>query len=853
MKKWLPVLLVLVLLLGGFAFFGYQQGWIAPPALTLTLHASAADGVPLSGVRVEAGGVVRGETDAQGNLTFPFQMGAGEELAISATLDRPGFTFAPWAERVVVRKWNRATPATMAYELDAVLTPVAIVSSIRVDTEGAPAAGAEVELDGKPLGVTDESGALSVPLGDQISRTGKLAVKLKGHKPYSDVATLRGAEVVNVSLSKIGVIQGTLLVAYESMGRLVPIPGAEVVVAEKPLGSTDDSGTLRISTPPGKFTVVVAKEGFLPEPFVETVGGGRSRDIVVTLYPREAPAYRIAVLPPRNGKPGDSDVESALPEVEDRLSDYLFSYSCFRRVDPQAFSEAMASARLSEEKMLTEGWAKTPLSKLADAVVLSEVTNDNRLIVSVQVLSASGERLGAFAEVDKRAKVRSICENAAKKIVEVFPFEGHVVALDGGNVVSSLGSGQDRGLQKGNQVNFYRLSSTRPTELKPLGKGAVKSVTETSSIIAPAGELADLNVGDKLVVLPRNREAAFNGSLALTVMAGRQGSEQAFPDVNVYRDGTWVGVTSESGELQVPVASGGKHDFLFVRSGIVPHREDVKIEGAKSARVVIMPNSISRLRVESQPSGAQVTLDGRLLGMTPLDVEVSMGFRRIQIDAGGEWRVFDKVLELTKLEEDYTGARRFALERDVLGAADALVAKGDVDGAIAVLSTVEPEHADYSAARNRLGGIYLDTKKQPAKAVVEFERVLSRPENKELVNKRFTVTFLNLGRAYYLIGTPEGSEKAIPPLLTARDNKRFFPREEYDRASHDTLYFLALASHKLYYARPSEKLLHETAQRWQDYFDFFPESLQNDTEVQQARAGAEHFQEELRRKLGEDR
>jgi hypothetical protein len=850
MKKWLPVILVFVLMLAGLAFFAYQQGWIAPPTLTLILHASAPDGGPLSGVRVEAEGAVQGETDAEGNITFPFKKRAGEELTVRATLDRPGFTFAPWEERVVVRKWDRAAPTTLAYELDAGLTPVAVVSSIRVDADGAPAAGADVELDGKPLGTTDQSGALSVPLGDQISRTGKIAVKLKGFKPWSEVKTLRGADVLNVSLSKIGTVYGTLLAAYESMGRLVPISGAEVVIAGRPAGSTDDAGTFRLATPPGEFTVEVTKEGFLPEPSVATVSG-RSRDVVVPLYPKDAPAYRIAVLPSKNGKPGDSEVESALPEVEDRLSDYLFSYACFRRVDSRAFSEAMASAGLSEERLLTEGWEKTPLSKLADAVVFSEVTNDNRLIVSIQVLSASGERLGAFAEIDKRSKVRSICENAAKKILEVFPFEGHVVAIDGRQVISSLGSGQDRGLQKGNEVTFFRLSSTQPTQLKSLGKGSVKSVTENSSTVVPTGDLADLTVGDKLVVLPRNREAAFNGSLALTVMAGREGFEQAFPDVNVYRDGTWVGVTSESGELQVPVASGGKHAFLFVRSGIAPHREDVKLDGARGKQVVIMPNSISRLRAESQPSGAQVTLDGRVVGMTPLDTDVPMGFRRIKLDAGGEWRVFDKVLELTKVEEDYTGARRFVLERDVLGATDALLAKGDVDGAIAVLSTVEPNHADYSAARNRLGGIYLDSKKQPAKAVAEFERVLSRPENKELVNKRFTVTFLNLGRAYYLTGTPEGSEKAIPLLLTARDNKRFFPRERYDRASHDTLYFLALASHKLYYARPNEKLLYDTAQRWKDYFDFFPEALRNDTEVQEARAGAEHFQEELRRKLGE--
>ena len=236
MKKWLPVILVFVLMLTGLAFFAYQQGWIAPPTLTLTLHATAPDGGPLSGVRVEAGGAVQGETDAEGNITFPFKKRAGEELTVRATLDRPGFTFAPWEERVVVRKWDRAAPATLAYELEAGLTPVAVVSSIRVDADGAPAAGAEVELDGNRLGTTDASGALSVPLGDQISRTGKIAVKLKGYKPWSEVATLRGADVLSVTLSKVGVVYGTLLAAYESMGRLVPISGAEVVIAGRSVG-----------------------------------------------------------------------------------------------------------------------------------------------------------------------------------------------------------------------------------------------------------------------------------------------------------------------------------------------------------------------------------------------------------------------------------------------------------------------------------------------------------------------------------------------------------------------------------------------------------------------------------------
>jgi tetratricopeptide (TPR) repeat protein len=219
--------------------------------------------------------------------------------------------------------------------------------------------------------------------------------------------------------------------------------------------------------------------------------------------------------------------------------------------------------------------------------------------------------------------------------------------------------------------------------------------------------------------------------------------------------------------------------------------------------------------------------------------------------AGEEWRTYDKVMEFKSLEEDYTGARRITLQKNVLSQSDALLQKGDVDGAIALLAQVQPGHPDYSAAHHRLAGIYLDEKQDPAKAIAEYQRVLELPENRELVNKRFAVTFLNLGRAYYLLGTPEGYQKAIDELLIARTNKRFFPQDKHDQATHDTLYFLALASHKLYHARGEEGLLQETSARWKEYFDFFPASLQNHEEVKQARAGAEHYYEEVRRKLKE--
>jgi tetratricopeptide (TPR) repeat protein len=322
--------------------------------------------------------------------------------------------------------------------------------------------------------------------------------------------------------------------------------------------------------------------------------------------------------------------------------------------------------------------------------------------------------------------------------------------------------------------------------------------------------------------------------------------------VNVYRDGVWVGVTSSTGELRVPVASGEKHLFLFVRSGIKPYQEEIKVGQTEEQKMVLLPQTLSRFKLETEPSGARVLVDDEEVGTTPLETDVLMGFHRVKLESSGQqWRTYDKVMEFTSLEENYTGGRRIVLQKDVLNQSSALLEKKDVDGAIALLAQVQPGHADYSAAHHRLAGLYLDEKKDPARAIPEYQKVLDLPENKELVNKRFAVTYLNLGRAYYLLGTAESYPKAIDQLLIARSNKRFFPQDRYDQATHDTLYFLALASHKLYHARPDDRLLQETSARWKEYFDFFPASLQNDDDVKQARAGAEHYYEEVKKKLKE--
>lgn len=794
----------------------------AAPELTMNFKASVA-GEPLAGVAVTAREQGVGETDASGALTFRLTGEPGEEIALAATLDRPGLKLKPWQETLVVRKWDLTKPETLSYDVHAALEPVELAAVILVQSGSAPASGAVVRIDGKPAGQSDENGQLTVPLGAQFERDVKVAISLKEHQPWEQAATLRAGETFTATLAKIGVIYGQVLAAYEAMGRVIPVPSVEITMSGKSIGKTDSKGTLKYEAPRAAAQLSAQKPGFVAAGRVEAPRG-RAGKLVVHVFPQDAPAHRLFIASPTSDTPGDSQVESALPEIGERLSDFIFSRGCF---------EKAASA------------------KDADAVVSVTASRGEELLLAVKVVAHNGRQIGAFAETASFRRVRNACETIASKISDVFPFEGYVLGLEGRRVVTNLGTSGERGLKKGQTLALHRWNGRVPPKLAPLGNATVQRAERSSSQALLAGGAQSAAVGDKVVLLPRAVEASFDAAILLTVKAGKEGAEMPFADVNVYRNGVWIGVTSGSGEIKVPVQSGEKYEFLFVRGGVKPHKEAIEITQPMELRTVNVPAAMCHLAIESVPSSAHVFVDDREMGRTPIEVDVLMGFRRVKIDGGGDWRAFDEVIELTGIEENYTGANRIVLRKDALKLAAAQLAKGDVDGAIGTLQNTEREHPDYSAIHHRLASIYLDQKKDPQNAITEFEKVLALPENRELVNKRFAVTFLNLGRAYYLLGTAEGYEKAVQYLQTARANKRFFPKEEHDRATHDTLYFLALSTHKRFYESQDDRMLRSTLARWKDYFDFFPASLSDDPEIIEARAGAEHYQEEIRRKIAE--
>src|SRR5690606_14058369 len=131
------------------------------------------------------------------------------------------------------------------------------------------------------------------------------------------------------------------------------------------------------------------------------------------------------------------------------------------------------------------------------------------------------------------------------------------------------------------------------------------------------------------------------------------------------------------------------------------------------------------LKIESQPTGATVRLDGKVVGKTPLKspVPVPSGFAKLEVEGPTGFKTFTQILELDEGTLDLTGVGMVKLERDLLGDAGKLLQAGKVDQAVAKLQEVPAEHTDYLLSRHQLGEVYLTRTQQPAEAAKAFGQV----------------------------------------------------------------------------------------------------------------------------------
>ncbi len=127
-------------------------------------------------------------------------------------------------------------------------------------------------------------------------------------------------------------------------------------------------------------------------------------------------------------------------------------------------------------------------------------------------------------------------------------------------------------------------------------------------------------------VAGRTAHADGNKGGTLVISATTLGAE-------VFVDGERVGTTPLPGPLPLSV---DEHTLKVTKPGFAPLIDVIKIARRKATRVEVDLTPVTAiLRVKASITDARVFVDGKFVGQAPLESELSVGARAIQVSRGG--------------------------------------------------------------------------------------------------------------------------------------------------------------------------------------------------------------------------
>jgi tetratricopeptide (TPR) repeat protein len=799
-----------------------------------------------------------GITDAQGQLTKQVRKKAGSESDLTVTKEMPGYRIEPWKTTFLVKlpKEGQAN----SYRFEAVLNATRYVT-LRVSDKGAPLAEAEVTAGGKPVGATDAKGEVVYAYKQQPPKGTELAVAKTGYSSHRATYALEPGQVIEVALNREALL--AIRALTDEYGRASGVPGLTVSIDGKTVGKTDAQGGYSYTyrgDPGRRIVVALAAPGYIPAAWKTAVKIEGPVNLQRYFYPTTPKPIRVGIYRVVGNTPG-VDLKDVAAQAEQSLGNQLFRFPAFREVPTQTLQAEVTQRKLNVDRMVTKGWQDTPLRATVDMIVLGSVAKDNDgFLVEVKFHTANGKVI--FSEIGRARSARGIdsaVRDIVSNVIERFPLEGTVIAEEGERYRINIG----RNWKIGRGTEFTLTAPTfgeggKVSGYRETGRVEVRRGDDASSLVEvnTLKQGAKVQIGDRVV---RRSSRDEEGTTALLTVKGGVGTEvNPLAGANVYLNGEWKGATGTNGQAEIPLRLGRNYSLMLYRHGYQQLTGKISIAKSGEPHEYTLEANNALFRVDSEPSGASVTLDDEQLGKTPLSggKPVTLGFHSLRLTYGEDYRDFFEVMEFTKKEEDRTGERRIVLQKDFLRIGDGARQKGDIETAIKAYASTGRDHPDYAEAHRRLGDIYLDDKEDYDRAIAEFESVLSMPENEQLIYKQFAVTFTNLGHAYCekgnrlansdRDGASQAYAKAIKALQTAKQNTRFFPKGEYDEAVHDTYYYTALSYHKLYLITKQPAVMNSASLAWREYFDFFPKKLESVPAFADARAAATRYRDQIR-------
>jgi len=823
------------------------------------------DGQPAAQARVTVDNKEEGVTGADGSFSKTIRKKPGAEVDVVVTREMPGYRVKPWKSTFLVKLPKSGTPDL--YEFEADLVAMRYVTVV-VTEQGAPVQDAVVKIGEKVAGKTDAHGEFVVEFDskDQPGAHVDLAVSKPGYAAWRQTGTVEPGQRIEAKLSKRVTV--TVSALTDEYGQASGIPGVVVSINKKTVGATDAKGSATYSydgEPGKKAQITLTASGFIPESWSSSITLEGEVNVQRYFYPTTPKPIRTGIYRFVGNTP-NVDLKEVLAQTEAAVAGQLFKKSCFREVPSKTLQSDMKRANLSIDKAVTRGWRETPLRKTVDMIVLGSVAKDeNGFLIETKFYTSGGKLiLSQITRASDAGDINTAAKEIAATVFERFPFEGAVIALDGERYRINLGK-SDYKISKGTDFMLMapRLDEAgRISGYRETGRLRVKKTDEAGSW-AEVEELKKdekIAVGNRVVrrIYHEGEEEAARHYFILTAKGGLPPDVSPLPGVNIYVNDEWLGSTGADGKAEVPVRINKNFTLVLYRHGYQQVTEKVKIEKNKEMRAFTLAVNNAIFKIESEPSAADVFVDGDKLGRTPIldGRPVALGFHTVRVSVGGDYREWEEVVEFSKKEEYRTGSARIILPKDYLKVGERAEQKGDLDAAILAYRSPEKGHPDYAEAHHRLAQIYLDEKGDYDGAIREFENVLAMPENQQLVYKQFAVVYMNLGHAYYekgssLVQKDQGAaaqsfSKAIQNLQVAKQNNRFFPNDSFDEATHDTYYYTALAYHKLYLITRKNSILNSANLAWREYFDFFPKKLEGNSAFEQTRDSAQKYWDQIK-------
>ena len=862
--------------------------------------AVSLDGKPAPAARVFIDGAEVGVTDNDGHFLQKLSKLPGTEVQVAVEKEAAGYRVDPWKDSFVTKLTQPGIIERYGFKPELSATRY---FTLLVTGEGEPVEGASVRIQGKRVAETGAVGEYEYSYQRTPGRGFKVNVSKPGYLAWQKTIRVRPGDMFTVDLRpkqpepepevavvapapeepkpapkiapapvptaakrpKTATRKATLYVGAltEAYGVSRAVPGVAVAAGGRAVGKTNKKGAL-VYTYKGKpaesVSIKMTSPGLIPAVWEEDVPLKNKQRVQRYFYPAKPDPIRVGIYGYVNNSP-DKDLNDVIERVETTIANNLFAYGGFREIPKDSLQAMMRQAKVDMETAATKGWQKTRLISAVDMIIHGSVTADGAgMSIETTVITANGAIILSQINVArKKENIKNTAKLIVGGIVDQFPFEGTVSAVEGGGCSINLGK-NDFQIRRGNEFRYMVAETDRSGRLKGYRDAGLLRVIQTddASSLLEVLELSgdtQLRVGDRVVrriYLDERRESE-KATATVSVTGGTPPAGGPLWGVNVYLNNTWVGTTGSKGSVNIPVRLYEEQDILLSRHGFQQFRDTVSFGADKEVMEFSLDVASSLFKVESEPSGAEVFVDGVAIGTTPITEGelVNFGFRKVKLTAGGDFRDWEHVIEFNQPEVDRTGDRKIIFLKDYMKIGKRAEDQGNIDGAIAAYAATERENPDYSEARCRLAQLYLDEKNDSDGAIREFESVLALPENRQIIYKQFAVTYTNLGHAYYEKGNSlirqdqraaaKNFAAAIKNLGIAKQNTRFFPTAYYDEALHDTYYYTAISYHKLYLVTKKRSLINRADRAWQEYFDFYPKSLKGKGNFVAMRSGAQKY------------